>query len=169
MKAQQQQQEKVFCGLPVAEMLIMNKDHVQKALSPSSSASPTLTDAPPACIQIALMEDQVKACRDRGIEAVMLNSNVTPKDAASIYARLCPSLSSLGFPHAPDSERPPQIKLLCKYSLAVGTSLAREPNAESHAERTRFDRCNAGGCDRRPTASVLEKAVRSQAAFALCD
>jgi superfamily II DNA helicase RecQ len=79
------------------------------------------------------MEDQVKACQDKGIEAVMINSNVTPKDAASIYARLCPSLStslsSLGFPRAPDSARPTQIKLLCKYSLAVGTSLAREPTS----------------------------------------
>jgi superfamily II DNA helicase RecQ len=65
------------------------------------------------------MEDQVKACRDKGIEAVLLNSNVTPKDAASIYARLCPSSSSLGFYHAPESTRPPQIKLLCKYRFPL--------------------------------------------------
>ena len=43
---------------------------------------------------IALMEDQVRACCSKGIETVMLNSNLSPKETAAIYARLCPTLTS---------------------------------------------------------------------------
>jgi len=69
---------------------------------------------------IALMEDQVQACRDKGIQVDLLNSTLTAKEVAAIYARLAPSLSSstkggerpLGFSGADPATRPPKIKML---------------------------------------------------------
>jgi len=88
--------------------------------------------------QIALMQDQVKACRDKGIQAVLLNSTLSPKESASIYARLCPSLAAskgaaLGFHPATDSSRPPQIKLLCEYWLPARVQFS--PNSCARISR----------------------------------
>ena len=92
----------------------------------------------PLAHQIALMQDQVKACRDKGIQAVLLNSTLSPKESASIYARLCPSLAAskgaaLGFHPATDSSRPPQIKLLCEYWLPARVQFS--PNSCARISR----------------------------------
>ena len=74
---------------------------------------------------IALMEDQVKACREKGIEAALLNSNLSARETAAVYSRLCPDQdkgAALGFKSADNSTSKCSIKLL--YMTPEGLSSA---------------------------------------------
>ncbi len=124
---------------------------------------------------IALMQDQVQACRDKGIQVDLLNSTLTAKEVTAIYARLAPSLSSsvkvetpLGFSGADQATRPPKIKMLyvTPEALSGGKLLSVLTHLHKHGYLSLFAideaHCiSSWGHDFRPAFRRLDKLKRT--------